>query len=270
MNKQSEWKYGEVLKGISLSGYKFTETAYESDVNLLSHSHDFAYFCFILQGAVVERRNKKQRIYKPTNLIYHPLAETHSNYFYAKSRCFNFQLKADNSSLIPYEKRLVETTRFFEKGKIIHLAGSLYREICEIDEFSGLTVEGLILEILAESLRNPENGWSKNPPRWLSHIKEKIDEDPTNCLTMDLLASSENVHPVHLAKEFRRYYKCTTGDYIRKKRIGLACQQLVSSKIPIKEIALETGFFDQSHFTRVFKKAIGTTPLAYRNTFAPR
>jgi AraC-like DNA-binding protein len=50
----------------------------------------------------------------------------------------------------------------------------------------------------------------------------------------------------------------------------MACQKLISSNAPIKEIALETGFFDQSHFTNVFKKAFHITPSVYRQLFSNR
>ena len=62
------------------------------------------------------------------------------------------------------------------------------------------------------------------------------------------------VHPVHLAQTFRKFYRCTIGDYVRSLRIEFACRQLAATKMPLSEIALLAGFADQSHFTRTFRK----------------
>jgi AraC-like DNA-binding protein len=43
-----------------------------------------------------------------------------------------------------------------------------------------------------------------------------------------------------------------------------ACDKLKRTNEPLADIAFETGFSDQSHFNRVFKKLIGLTPLEYR------
>jgi AraC-like DNA-binding protein len=47
-------------------------------------------------------------------------------------------------------------------------------------------------------------------------------------------------------------------------RIDRACQLLRSTDLPLLEVALDTGFSDQSYFTKVFRRYIGSTPGAYR------
>jgi AraC family transcriptional regulator len=89
-------------------------------------------------------------------------------------------------------------------------------------------------------------------------------------LSLSQQAACVGVHPVHLAREFRRFYHCTIGDYIRQLRIKFACEKLVQSDLPLSEIALASGFFDQSHFTRTFKQLTGKTPQAYRADFRLR
>ena len=76
------------------------------------------------------------------------------------------------------------------------------------------------------------------------------------------------MHPVHLAREFRRFQRCTIGEYIRQLRIERACRQLHASDEPLATIASAVGFSDQSHFSRTFKRLIGMTPAGYRATFA--
>jgi AraC family transcriptional regulator len=75
---------------------------------------------------------------------------------------------------------------------------------------------------------------------------------------------------MHLAREFRRHFGCSVGEYGRKLRIDLVCVELVRTRAALSEIALACGFFDQSHFTRVFKRQTGFSPAAYRAAFRGR
>ncbi|MEZ5344765.1 MAG: AraC family transcriptional regulator [Pyrinomonadaceae bacterium] len=265
---RSGWRFGKILKSASISGHGFTETVYAPSAKLDTHSHEFPYLCFVLKGDLTERSGRKENLYNASNLIFHPANESHSNYFHTESRCFNIRLDSKTLQNTPCSNNNLDSPQVFRSGSIIYLVTRLYKEICQPDEFSDLTVQGLVLEILAETFRASSNEVQKIPPRWLCRIKDLIDEDFAADLTLDGIAGAESVHPTHLAREFRRYFDHTIGDYIRKKRIEFSCLKLAGSGTPIKEIALEAGFFDQSHFTRVFKKATGTTPSAYRQIFS--
>jgi len=72
------------------------------------------------------------------------------------------------------------------------------------------------------------------------------------------------VHPAYLARTFRSHFGTPLGSYARRLRLTWAASQLSSTDDPIARIALEAGFFDQSHFTRAFRQSYGMTPLAYR------
>jgi AraC family transcriptional regulator len=70
--------------------------------------------------------------------------------------------------------------------------------------------------------------------------------------------------PAGLARAFRLRYGTPLGTYARGLRLTWAAGQLTDSNDAIAQIALEAGFFDQSHFTRTFKRHFGLTPQAYR------
>ena len=95
--------------------------------------------------------------------------------------------------------------------------------------------------------------------------------DPTiENLSLENIAASVGIHPTHFARAFRRHCGCTPGEYIRQLRVEFARRQLANSNRPLSEIALDSGFSDQSHFNKVFKRATGFTPAAYRRTFRTR
>jgi AraC family transcriptional regulator len=143
----------------------------------------------------------------------------------------------------------------------------LYREFREFDDFSSLTIEGLTLELIAETSRRSTRKSEPKPPLWLRRAREILDERFDENLTLVALSESVGVHPVHLAREFRRFYRLTVGDYVRKRRIEVACRQISDTDFPFSEIALAAGFFDQSHFARTLKKFTGMTPSEYRAAF---
>jgi AraC-like DNA-binding protein len=67
---------------------------------------------------------------------------------------------------------------------------------------------------------------------------------------------------------FMRFFKLTVGQtfraYFTSFRIAKAQYLLMNKEIPIAEISQQMGFCSQSHFGKVFRALLGTTPLAYR------
>jgi AraC family transcriptional regulator len=84
------------------------------------------------------------------------------------------------------------------------------------------------------------------------------------------LAAAASVSADHLARAFRRHQGCTVGEYVRRLRVELACRLLAESEEPLAQVALAAGFSDQSHFTKVFRRRMGTTPAAFRKLQRPR
>jgi AraC-like DNA-binding protein len=99
-------------------------------------------------------------------------------------------------------------------------------------------------------------------------VRDLLAERCTVTFTLADLSTEAGVHPGYLAAAFRRHFGCTIGTYARHQRVALACRHLTGSDAPLAEIALLTGFADQSHFTRTFKRQIGLTPAAYRKAAA--
>jgi AraC-like DNA-binding protein len=84
------------------------------------------------------------------------------------------------------------------------------------------------------------------------------------------LARRANISVSQLQREFQRLFGMTPSDYLLRVRLLMARRQLVETDSPVGEIALDCGFYDQSHFTRAFRRANGVTPLAHRRRFQQR
>jgi AraC-like DNA-binding protein len=132
---------------------------------------------------------------------------------------------------------------------------------------SALCVAGTVIALLAELGERPGFEAGRAPPPWLECIREQIDDECHRHHTLESLARVGGVHPVHVAREFRRRFGCTVGHYIRQRRIEFACHRLTASRDPLSEIAFSAGFADQSHFTNTFRRLIGMTPGSFRARF---
>ena len=83
------------------------------------------------------------------------------------------------------------------------------------------------------------------------------------------LASRAHLSASQLQREFSRLFGMNPGDYILRVRLLMAQRQLEETTAPVGRIALDCGFYDQSHFTRAFRAATGLKPLEHRRRFAP-
>lgn len=101
--------------------------------------------------------------------------------------------------------------------------------------------------------------------RNVERVRQYIEEHFREPLTRELLAAMVFMNPDYLAKLFKRRYGASLMDYVTKMRIACAREMLEYSSLSVSEIALEIGYSNTAHFTKMFKKyAGGVTPRAYR------
>lgn len=81
------------------------------------------------------------------------------------------------------------------------------------------------------------------------------------------LAAEAGLSVSQLQREFARHFGITPTHYVREVRVGMARHLLENSDMTVSQIALDCGFFDQSHFNHHFKSLTGLTPLKYRRRF---
>ena len=259
-----------VLRKQSVGSFILTEKVYAPRMNLPKHMHEQACFSLVMQGSFEQRYGAKSRTCEPLTVLFMPADEIHSDHFKSEgSRCFHFEV-AQNwlADLGPVSATLQRSIEF-KNGIISRLVMNLYREFKLMDAFTPLAIEGLTLEMFAAVSRRQLAAGGRNPG-WLRTVVELLHSRFSETLTLMALADEAGVHPAHLAREFRRHYGCTVGDYILKLRMESACRSLATSTAPLSEIALANGFADQSHFSRSFKRFTGMTPAVYRSLTSSR
>ena len=74
------------------------------------------------------------------------------------------------------------------------------------------------------------------------------------------LSKELNIHPVHLSREFHKYFGSTLGQYTRQLKLNKAIHLMATKKYTMTEICYQCGFYDQSHFITAFKATYNMTP----------
>ena len=99
----------------------------------------------------------------------------------------------------------------------------------------------------------------------LEHIEEAIlRSEPFNVAQ---LAESLGLCADHLSAIFRKATGWSLMTYYQRRRVQHACNQLLDLRTSITEIAHSLGFCDSAHFTHMFRKHQGMTPIQYRQRY---
>jgi len=126
--------------------------------------------------------------------------------------------------------------------------------------------EDLLVTIFREVLTSATSPHKKTPS-WAKELREILQDQIDTNLSLNLKEISKelDLNPSYLSREFSKYFdNLSYGEYIRKLRIEKAVELLENSNRTLTEIAYLTGFSDQSHFTRIFKKLKGQNPSEFR------
>ena len=220
----------------------------------------------MLQGAFTENYRNRSLEWSEGDVGFNPPDEEHWDVVHDKgAQSFIVEVGPEWTRRVhDYGLTLGEATAF-RQGVMSWLGFRLYRESRQSDSASALAIEGLALEMIAELSRRGTNLPKEESPYWLKQARDLIHAQFTESLTVAFIAETVGVHPVHLARMFRRNYHATIGEYVRRLRVESACHDISSTDLSFAEIAANAGFYDQGHLSRMVKTFTGMTPAEYRS-----
>lgn len=106
------------------------------------------------------------------------------------------------------------------------------------------------------------------PPPWLSRLKQELEQASLAAADVAAHARAAGAHVAHVSRLFRRCYGVSITEYAQGHSVRRAIAALAAPDIPLSQVALDAGFYDQSHMGRVFRRVTGRTPGAHRALFA--
>ena len=255
----------------SIAGFVITELTQPAHRRLPWHVHTNASICYVRAGCYTERVGAREWECPRHSLVLKPPGERHADQFGSRGgTCLLIEVSPARLAMIEERSAITTQPGLVRNPKLAALGHRVHAEFSAEDAWSSLVVEGLILEILGEGARAGSASPTPGRPAWLQRALDLIHDGYAEPLTLSLVAREVGVHPAHLARTFRRQQGTSIGEYVRRLRIEHATKELAGTGTSIAGIAQRTGFFDQSHFSRVFREHTGMSPVQFRSASHPR
>jgi AraC family transcriptional regulator len=252
---------GNAVRVHEWGGLTLSEHAYPAHARLPRHEHRRAYLSVPVSGSYEERWGTRRTSCSSSVAVFHPSGEEHADLFHgAEARVLSIEVDEGwCEHLRDAGARVSE--RIELRGSTFARGAARLRHMLSLrDHPPVLRIEACTIDLLAEL---PSRGDETRAPRWLVTVIERIHDARPARPSMSDLSRAAGVHPVHLARTFRRVHGRTIGEYVRSLRLEQA-MELLRGRDPIGEVALAAGFSDQSHLCRELKRAIGVTPKEFR------
>jgi AraC family transcriptional regulator len=252
---------GEVIRRRVVRGFLLTELHYRAPSRSASHEHRLPFFVLLTQGGYSEHDAEGDCVLQRGAVRFHPGDYRHRDEISeSDTRFLHVELIDESLSALPPQTR-GRSLLGPPGGELSRLAIAVLAELRSDETANDLVLEGLALQLLGELTRPPDGPAC---PPWLRRVAERLREQFRESTSLAALAAEAGVHPVHLARSFRRYFRRSVGEELRRLRVEAASAALAREDCSIVEIAAASGFADQSHLARVFRRATGMSPAEYR------
>jgi AraC-like DNA-binding protein len=234
------------------------------------HWHDEFYVCAILDGDAYLDCPGKSFFTPRGTLAMVPSGEVHANRkIVCTFRCIFMEFKALESALEQFVEQTIpglnfRTARIDDARTVasfLRLHRSLEKPGSRLGRDHSLLVflHRLLARHSTTGITTPRDGNENSAVR---RSKEFLDEHYADRVSLHELARLTGLSPYHLNRSFCRKIGMPPHAYQLHVRIARAKSALRTGS-SIARVALATGFADQSHFTRVFKRLVGDTPARY-------
>jgi AraC family transcriptional regulator len=257
--------YGAIKERHELPRFSVAFVAAESgSVRGRKHDHESAHIVCVLAGQYLTSFANRERLAPLGALVFVPAGTTHKDHFQTlDARTLNVSISNWQIDQAREYVRLPEAQADFRSGEISLIVRRLEAECRYWTNTSVLTAEGLCLELLG-ALAKQDDFKDHEPPRWLLTARELMHDQFRESLSIATIAEAAGVHPIHLIRTFRRFFNFTPGEYVRNLRLDSAASLLSAQDLSIAQVALESGFSDQSQLSKNFKRKFGLTPSEFR------
>ena len=265
--------FGTVEGRHATGPFQLVETRYGRGQRVPVHDHDRPYFCLVLRGDYRERAGNREVACRPDTFVFHPGGTPHEDRFGdLGGRCFNLECEStwldDRSSGL----EALTSPLYLHDDYTAWLTRRLHHETRTLAGHSDLAIDGLaralvaaVARAAAEQTAGQAAGHGEAAgPDWFREAVAIASREYADSIGLADVAARVGIHPRHLARTFHDRMGSSLGSFVRRRRVEEACRLIRESDDSLSRIAFRTGFADQSHLTRTFKRIVGTTPAAYR------
>jgi AraC-like DNA-binding protein len=242
-------------------GFTIARIAFDRAVEFPRHVHDAAQLVFVFEGRWFDRADQSYEL-KAGEILFHPPKTRHENRSHPDSNIVVADLSRAFLGALEFPGTLQYRFDAFDE-----LPERLFEELQRKDPAAPLMIEALLLQLLASGARAIDASAAR--PEWLARVTSHIRTHAHQPLALSELAEVGSVSLSRLSHGFREHTGKTISAYIREYRLRIAARALRQTARPIKDIALNFGFYDHAHFSREFAKMHGVPPIEYRRRTRP-
>jgi len=225
---------------------------------LVRHGHGEAHLCLVLAGGFRERVARRREDCDEGSLrISRPGTEHDLTAGGEGTAC----LVASFPGELLAEARVAASPSLFLRAS--DAGARLRRALDAEDADREWRLESALYELLAQSGRRARLRGAGPAPAWLLRVRDRLNEGEIRP-ELARIAAAEGVDPCHLARAFHDHFGLSASEWHRRRRLARARRRIAGSDASLAAIAVETGFADQAHLSREFRRACGMPPGAWR------
>ena len=252
---------GSVGRRLDFPDFSLTETSYAAEVKLGRHYHAHPVLSFAVRGGTAVSFGRSASWCEQGSLLYLAPGDRHDNVYPEAAVRLHLEVKWRLW-------RQVGDGIGMRSGPIRHVlaaaAGrSLQSALSDADGLAEFTIATALMDIAG--LLTAGRSAARDTAPWLVRLREFLEAHPLEKIEMAKLARVADRHPAHVSREFRRHFGKSLSQFVRERRLLRAAELMCCDGLPLAEVALQCGFYDQSHFTHAFRKLMGDSPAEYRS-----
>jgi AraC family transcriptional regulator len=233
---------------------------YRAGMVMPKHEHAEWRYCLVLQGSYTDEVLGDRRTRRASHLALHPADEPHQTVFHSASTCFHLEFGHEWRRTLLCDAAIPQHPASYAGGRLPLIAREIYREFKAADACSPTVIQGLAYELAGWTARVPGDPVAVDS-RAMERARSYLQDSFRGNVEIRSIAAAVGLHPVQFSREFKRAYGLTPGEWVRRLRVEYVRQNLDRAD-SLAALALDAGFADQSHMTRVFRRYTGKTPSA--------
>ncbi|NRB46850.1 MAG: helix-turn-helix transcriptional regulator [Saprospiraceae bacterium] len=252
--------FGRALQSTDELRFKLSLTSYEKGERIEAHCHSNPYLSILTHGTYIEDNGRDSRLIRAGDIVFRPSQYIHQNIFQDRaSTCFNIEFKAG------WEKEAVNSFAF-PSGFATYSSDSHPAIFKILWAHHRDPNSEAVLQILYNWLDeiNAREISCRKSRRVVLEVQQILSTELDQFHSLQGLSQRVFVHPVYLARTFKKYTGKTISQYQMRIKLAHTVELLLNTKLKLSEISFESGFYDDAHLIRAFKRHYGISPHQFR------
>jgi AraC family transcriptional regulator len=219
------------------------------------HTHETTQVSWLLAGHMLESSRFRARDIHMPSCGVKPAGLEHAN-DYGRHGALILAINIDHADPAPETGFDFDDWRWSPRLAGTYQSG-LTKSLVDLMSKCGDEAESAVWDLLALSTSSEEFA-SPTAPVWLSRVRDQLNECD-QALDLALMAKQAGVHRVYLSRAFTHCFGTPPSVYRARCRVARGVAAMMQGE-SLVDAALDAGFADQSHFSRLAKQQIGLPP----------